>query len=285
MAQEDLGIIALVEESTDTADYSGLIFDMVEQDCDVIITVGYMMQEDTLIAAYQHPGFQFIGVEQDYIEYPSNLTVLYFHEDRGGFLMGVLSAMNTQTGQVCAICGPSIFPLFWRYCEGFRAGVSYQDSSIQSDVIYYDGEISEAFFDSNWTTEQALMLADGGCDRFFVAFPLSGDAAFEQLSDLSMADHPLLGMGIESDMYESLPSASSILLSSAVKRYDLGVYMLVDMAMRGELEGYQIYGEMDYAPLRNLPGNDAEVISDRLDEVLLIFKEGRLDSGVSDTQP
>ena len=54
---------------------------------------------------------------------------MIYKEHEGSFLVGVLAAMNSQTGTVGFVGGMDI-PLISRFECGYKQGVKWQDSSI-----------------------------------------------------------------------------------------------------------------------------------------------------------
>ena len=70
---------------------------------------------------------------------PNVHNVVLYKEHEGSFLVGVLAAMNSQTGTVGFVGGMDI-PLISRFECGYKQGVAYQDSSMkvlaQYDWIY-----------------------------------------------------------------------------------------------------------------------------------------------------
>jgi basic membrane protein A len=117
-------------ESVDTRDYEKNIDYFMVQGYDVIVTSGIGLDDETLRAATRKPDSVFIGINQPQEESLQNLIPVTFAEDQMGFLAGSLAAQLTQTGLVGGVCETSGIDAMWRYCEGFRAGVEFEDDSV-----------------------------------------------------------------------------------------------------------------------------------------------------------
>ena len=127
-AELKLGAYVQYIETVDSRDYEKNIATFANASYDVIITVGYAQRQPSINAAIRYPQINFIGVDQPLgldKSLPQNLAGLSFSEDQMGFLAGALAAQMTKTHKVGAVCGPDSFSPAWRYCEGFRAGVTY----------------------------------------------------------------------------------------------------------------------------------------------------------------
>ncbi|MGA7194539.1 MAG: BMP family ABC transporter substrate-binding protein, partial [Anaerolineales bacterium] len=86
-------------ETVDSRDREANIQVFINDGYDIIITVGSSLTNETIAAAQKNPKIKFIGVEQTQDENLPNLTGLVFHEERSGFLAGVLAASITQTNR------------------------------------------------------------------------------------------------------------------------------------------------------------------------------------------
>jgi basic membrane protein A len=171
-------------ESVDTRDYEKNIDYFMVQGYDVIITSGIGLDDETRHAATRKPDSVFIGINQPQKDPPSNLIPLTFAEDQMGFLAGSLAAQLTKTGLVGGVCETSGIDAMWRYCEGFRAGVEYEDDSVLVVIRYREGGDSERLFlDEAWGEEQGHYLIDRGVDVIFAAGGVTAQAALRVASE------------------------------------------------------------------------------------------------------
>ena len=102
-AEAALGVHGQYLESQEQADYETNINAFVEQGCDLIVTVGFLLGDATYAAADANPdqkftivdyGSNFDGTTR------SNLVGLNFATDQAAFLAGYVAAASTQTGKV-----------------------------------------------------------------------------------------------------------------------------------------------------------------------------------------
>ena len=81
-AKDQLGIQTGEVESATTADFAKNIQSMVDADCNIIVTVGFLLSDDTLAAAKKNPDIKFAIVDNnDPKTYPAvtNLKPLVFN--------------------------------------------------------------------------------------------------------------------------------------------------------------------------------------------------------------
>lgn len=196
-AQAD-GIVDQIEfiESVESRDYAKNIAYFTDLRFDVIFTVGAGMDDETLRAADRKPfdpaqggvGPVFVGVNQPQSESRPNLVSVTFPEDQMGFVAGALAARISETQLVGAVCETSGIDSMWRYCEGFRAGVTFTNellgTNVKASVIYReDGDREKLFLDEAWGAETAQDLVKRGADVIFAAGGLTGRGALQAAAE------------------------------------------------------------------------------------------------------
>ena len=100
---------------------------MVDANCNIIVTVGFLLSDDTLAAAKKNPDIKFAIVDNnDPKTYPAatNLKPLVFNTAQSSFLAGYLAAGMTKTGKVGTFGGAKI-PTVTIFMDGFAQGVDY----------------------------------------------------------------------------------------------------------------------------------------------------------------
>ncbi|MBM3152420.1 MAG: BMP family ABC transporter substrate-binding protein [Chloroflexi bacterium] len=274
-----------VIETRDSRDYAKNIAAFVEMGYDIIVTAGSGMADATGTAAGKYPAIHFIGIDQfqdwSLDEDPANdlpnLSGLVFHEEQGGFLMGALAALVTETGTVGAVCSTSASLPVWRYCEGFRAGAIYIDRKIVVEFAYHDdADMATAFSDPAWGASAASSLINGGVDLLFGVGGETGESALTTAARLGGS-----GLGSDFDQYARLMEASPRLLSSAVKGVTPGLRDLLGLAVTALDEGAPLpagnyYGLMEIAPFHDLEANIPGEVGARLEEIRLALQDGEL---------
>ncbi|MGF1504462.1 MAG: BMP family ABC transporter substrate-binding protein, partial [Anaerolineae bacterium] len=121
-AQEELPVAADYRTSIDETDHAPNIEAFLEQETDMIVTVGFLLGDTTLAYARENPDVQFAIVDFAYdVAIPENLLSITFQTDEAAFLAGYLAAGMTQTGTVGTFGGLNI-PTVTIFMDGFTAG-------------------------------------------------------------------------------------------------------------------------------------------------------------------
>jgi basic membrane protein A and related proteins len=216
-------------ESVDVRDYEKNIDYFMVQGYDVIITSGIGLDDETLRAATRKPDSVFIGINQPQKDPPGNLIPMTFAEDQMGFLAGSLAAQLTKTGFVGGVCETSSIDAMWRYCEGFRAGVEYEDDSVRAVILYREnGDSEKLFLDEAWGEEQAHYLINRGVDVIFAAGGVTAQASLRVSSEEGM-----YAIGTERDQAAALAESGHRLVTSIYGRAGFEVQKMLRMIKEG----------------------------------------------------
>ena len=246
-------------QTMDARDRQANIQTFVRDGYDLIITVGPLMTDDTILAAQQNPGTKFIGIEQTENGGLPNLTGLVFHEERSGFLAGALAALITRTDHVAALCDSESVDAMRRYCDSFQAGARYAGAGVSTAVMYRTGADQGLFNDPDWGRAAALQAVQNGADVVFAAGGNTAQAALE-----AAAAQGALVIGSETDQYESLADARARLVSSAVSDIRAGVRSLVVLARQDQLPAGNFFGQVALAPFHDQDEQVAQSVKDQL---------------------
>src|ERR1700688_4581164 len=82
VADSSLCIKAKVIESNQPTDYQKNMQLFIDQNYDMVVTVGFLLGDDTLAVAKANPNVKFAIVDYAYATPPANLTGLVFREDQ-----------------------------------------------------------------------------------------------------------------------------------------------------------------------------------------------------------
>jgi basic membrane protein A len=152
-AATEFGWTANYIESKVASDYGKNIDQFATENYDVIITVGFLMGDDTAVKARQYPNVKFAIIDNSYFPTAgsvacddtvtdcytdgglTNVTSLMFQEDQVGFLAGVLAAGMSGTGTVCTVSGMEIPPVV-RFVVGFQSGAKWMEPSTETLNVY-----------------------------------------------------------------------------------------------------------------------------------------------------
>jgi basic membrane protein A len=248
-AAETFGLENTFIETQAQTDYDTNINTCVNEGYDIIVTVGYLIADATLKAAEENPDIYFIGVDQFFEGHPSNLVGIQYREDQGGFLAGALAAMMTQTGTVAGVYGIDIPPVV-KFRNGFENGAKYVNPDINLLGVYIDD-----FVAPDRGASAAEQFLGEGADVIFGAGGPTGSGGIKRA-----AEEGTWVIGVDQDEYFTTfgsgeTPGAEFLMSSAVKRVDLGVYNMIKALVEDAgWEGGGIYilnaanGGISYAP-------------------------------------
>ncbi|RME36310.1 MAG: BMP family ABC transporter substrate-binding protein, partial [Thermoflexia bacterium] len=133
LAKQELGVEVAYLESQQQADYAANITQFIDQGYDMIITVGFLLGDDTKKFAEQNPNVKFAIVDFAYDPPIPNVLGLTFATDEAAFLAGYLAAGMTKTGKVGTFGGIKIPPVTI-FMVGFESGVKYYNQKHGTNV-------------------------------------------------------------------------------------------------------------------------------------------------------
>jgi len=107
-AIDKLGIQGRYLESEQQTDYAKNITEFLQQKYDLIVTVGFLLGEDTAKFAKENPNTKFTIVDYAYDPVIPNVLGLTFATDQAAFLAGYLAAGMSKTGKVGTFGGMEI---------------------------------------------------------------------------------------------------------------------------------------------------------------------------------
>lgn len=130
-AEEELGVEIAFLESQSPNDFKPNIQAFIDQGCDLIVTVGFLLGDDTAAAAEANPDQNFAIVDVDFFDADKGKDVTYdnvkeltFRTDEAAFLAGYLAAGTSKTGKVGTFGGINIPPVTI-FMNGFLEGVNH----------------------------------------------------------------------------------------------------------------------------------------------------------------
>jgi basic membrane protein A and related proteins len=218
-------------ESQAEADYAPNVQAMVDDECGLIVTVGFKLAATTQEAATANPEEQFTIVDYKYSEAVDgvaeipNVKPLVFNTHEAAYLAGYLAAGMTETGKVGTWGGAKINTVTI-FMDGFADGVAaYNEAKgTNVEVLGWDKEAQEGQFTNDFAnTGLALQfsqnLIDQGADILLpVAGPI-GESAAVAAQDAGNVKV----IWVDADGYETLPDYKALLLTSVLKGLDTAV--------------------------------------------------------------
>lgn len=282
-AAEDFGFETHFIETEAEGDIESNIQTCLDEGYDTIITVGFLSAESTLAMAEANPAVNFIGGDQFFAAPPPNLVGIQSREDQAGFLAGTLACMMTESHIVGGIYGIDVPPLV-KFRNGFENGCHYVNPPAQ-----LLGEYMPSFTDPEAGAAVAEEFLAQGADVIFGAGGATGSGGIR-----AAAEQGAYVIGVDQDEYVttfdngSVPGAEN-LLSSAIKRIDVGIYDQLQGLVeqdRSLWAGGGLYilnaanGGIDYAPFHDAADVIPQAVQDRLEQVRQDLASGALTTGV-----
>lgn len=274
-AEECFGFETSFIETVSEADYEENISTALEGGPDVIITVGFLLADSTLAAANENAGTNFVGVDQFQPEFPDNYVGVLFNEDEGGYMAGVLAASLSESGVIGVVGGREDVPPVVKLVNGYAAGARSINPDVQVLEIY-----NESFTAPDKGASDAQQFIGEGADVIFGAGGLTGSGGVS-----AATAQGVWGIGVDQDEYFSTFSGgtapgSEYLASSAVKRVDLGVFVQIVNALKGEFAGEAFALTAENGGITYAPFHDAD-ISDDVAAVLEETRAGLADGSIT----
>jgi basic membrane protein A len=274
-AEEELGATVDYIETKDAKDYMTNIELFVENDFDVIVTVGFALGEATIEAAQMYPDVLFIGVDQFQAEEIPNIAGLIFEEDKSGFMAGALAGLLTESDTVAAVLGTDLVPPVVAFKEGYENGVSYVNEDAEVISTYHPGGLDVAFTDPEWGATTAKQAIDNGADVVFGAGGKTGNGALIETASVE----GVYCIGVDSDQWFTVPEAHPCLVSSAMKLITPGVFDLIKMAGEGNFPSGNFVGEFGLAPFHDFEDEISQDVKDQLAEIREGLLNNEIDTG------
>jgi basic membrane protein A len=274
-AQKNLGATVKYIETTDPKDYAKNIEQFANDKYDVIVTVGFALGDAANAAAKKYPNIKFIGVDQFQASTLPNVAGLTFEEDKAGYLAGALAAQMTKSGTIGQVLGTDQVPPVVRYGKGFEAGAKSIKPDIKVLTWYNPAGLATAFNDPEAGKAQALQEIAQGADIVFAAAGNTGNGAL-----VGAAGKNVYCIGVDTDQYFTVPEAKSVLLTSAMKLIQPGVFDLIKAAKDGSFKGGNVTGKVGIAPYHDLDAQIPGPVKEKMNQINTGLQNGTIQTGV-----
>jgi len=244
-AEEELGTETAFLESGGDEDYAPNIDALIDQDCDLIVTVGFLLGDATQEAALANPDQDFAIVDFAYDEPIKNVKPLLFETNEAAFLAGYLAAGMSESGTVGTFGGINIPPVTI-FMDGFLAGIEHHNTEKGTDVTLLGWDGADGLFTGDFENQEngrltAQSLLDEGAD---IVFPVAGPVglgAAAAVRDAGDADM----IWVDSDGCESAEEFCDLFITSVLKNIDNAVFDTIETAQAGALDGEPYFGTLE----------------------------------------
>src|SRR2546426_4580890 len=233
-AKTDFKIQGDVKESKSGDDYVPNLTDFATKKYDLVIGVGFLMQEAVGTVSGQFPDVHFAiidgagadakGVD---LKHP-NVQSLYFKEQDAGAMVGIMAGWMEKNGKakknkhvIGAVGGISIPPVN-HYIAGYKWAAKMEDPSIDVKVGY-----SNNFTDPAKCKGVAQSQINAGAD---ILFQVAGGCGLGVLQAAGQAK--VYSIGVDADQKDADPSV----IASALKKVDQATYTAIKNVVNNQFK-------------------------------------------------
>jgi basic membrane protein A len=262
-ASEELGVEYVTVQSDSEADFAPNITSLIDQNCTLVITVGFALASAAGEAAEANPDIQFVSIDDpvdndfDGTTDFENIKPIIFDTAQAAFLAGYASASYSTAKKVGTFGGMN-FPTVSIFMDGFRQGVEYWNTEKGDavEVLGWDG--TDGVFTGGFAANQdainaAQGLVDQGVD---VLLPVGGPIYQSAASVIRDSGREIAMLGVDADVYETDPTVADLLLTSIRKAIDVGVQEAVLAAGAGEFDNKPVIGTVENEGVALAPVHD-----------------------------
>ncbi len=274
VAEDELGISTKSAESQNESDYAPNIDQFVEEGCDLIITVGFLLGDATAAAAEANPDQKFAIVDFAYEEEYANIDQLVFATNEAAFLAGYVAAGTTETGTLGTYGGINI-PTVSTFMEGFEYGMDLYNEENGGAVELLgwsnadgDGQFTGDFENQDNGRNVTETFLDEGAD---IIMPVAGPVGLGTTA--AVADNGSGGVvWVDTDGCVSAEQDCDLFVTSVMKNMDTAVLQSIERAVNGEFAGGIVAGTLSndgvgIAPYHEWEDKVPSEVQDRVEEI------------------
>jgi basic membrane protein A len=222
-------------ESRSASDYVPNFVSLARQHYDAIIGAGFLLANAEFTVAKKFPDIQFAITDFSVHAPPfadkkgkvliKNITGLTYKAEQQSYLVGCLAGLMAKKGggNSIGVVGGVKIPPVDAFLAGYRAGANKCAPGTKTLIGY-----SQTFIEQDKCKEVALNQIAAGAK---VVFNVAGPCGFGTLN--AAKEKGVWGIGVDVDQSYLGPH----ILTSAVKRVDLGVFRFVEAVQNGTLVG------------------------------------------------
>ncbi len=274
-AADELGIETNQIESHAESDFAPNVQAMIDDNCDIVVTVGFLLADATEAAATQNPDVNFAIVDFDSFEGVDNVRGLLFNTAETSFLAGYLAAAQSATGTVGTLGGLNI-PTVSIFMDGYAQGVEHYNEMKGADVrvVGWDVEDQDGLFvaggfgDVAGGRNAAETLIAQGAD---IIFPVAGPAGEGALQAARDSGGNVKAIWVDTDGCESTDYCD-VLYTSVEKAMDVAVFDTIAAALDGSFTSEHYVGTLEnegtqLSDFHELDGDVSDEVKAELEQI------------------
>ncbi|KRA22184.1 hypothetical protein ASD65_16885 [Microbacterium sp. Root61] len=289
-AADALGVEPVTVQSNSESDFAPNITSLLDQNCTLIVTVGFALASAAGEAAIANPDVEFVSIDDvvdndfDGKTDADNIKPIVFDTSQAAFLAGYAAASFSEAKKVGTFGGMN-FPTVSIFMDGFAQGVAYWNE-VKGDtvqVLGWDTAAQDGVFTGGFDANQdainaAQGLVDQGVD---VLLPVGGPIYQSAASVIRDSGREIALIGVDADVFETDPTVGDLLLTSIRKGIDVGVNEAVTAAGMGEFDNTPFVGTLENEGVGLAPFHDfADKVSPDLQAELDDITAGIIDGSI-----
>ena len=231
----DFNVKGDVTESKTGDDYVPNLTNFASKGYDLVIGVGFLMQEAVGTVSGQFPNVHFAIIDgagtdasgKDLAH--TNVESLFFKEQDAGAMVGVIAGMLEKdkkapgnTNVISAVGGVSIPPVN-HYIAGYKWAATMEDPGIKV-LVGYSNDFTDPAKCKSVATSQIGQKAD-------ILFQVAGGCGLGVLQAAGQAK--VYSIGVDADQKDADPSV----IASALKKVDVATYTAIQGVVKGNFQG------------------------------------------------
>ena len=243
------------------------ITNLVDQGCDLIVTVGFALSAATVESALANPDINYVIIDDaadndfDGTTDAENIKPLLFDTAQAAFLAGYAAAAYSKTGVVGTFGGMN-FPTVSIFMDGFAQGVEYHNTEKGTDVkvlgwdrAAQDGEFTGGFEANDIAKQKAEALIAQDVD---VLLPVGGPIYQSAAAAIREAGREIAMVGVDADFTVTDPSVADLMLTSILKGIAVGTEEAVLAAGNDAFDNSPFIGTLENEGVGIAPFHDFE---------------------------
>ena len=222
-AEKELGVKVKYLESQQDSDYATNIDTLADEEVDLIVGVGMKLAGAIEEGAKLYPDQKFAIVDETYEQIPQNVKTILFQAEQSAYLAGLVSGRMTKTNNIGFIGGMEL-PVIDTFKYGYMAGAKTANENIEVQAQY-----ANSFTDQAKGKAIANQMFSKAADIVFTAGGDVGTGAIE-----AARENGKYAVGVDRDQSDVAPET---VITSAMKRVDVGMFEVVKELVEGKFEG------------------------------------------------
>lgn len=283
-AESELGVTVKQAESKDDQDFTPNIENMVQGGCDVIIGVGFLMDQAMSEAAEKYPDVKFALVDSTIGDSSlENTRALLFNTAEAAYLAGYAAAATSETGKVGTYLGMQI-PSTAVFADGYADGIAKYNEDKGADVqlIGWDKATQTGMAVGDFENQQkgrefTVQMFEQGAD---IVMPVAGPVGLGSLAAAKEHEGTAI-IWVDADGVLTEPGSAEVILTSVMKEISAAVYDTIQMVVDDAWTNDPFIGTLANDGVNIAPWHDwADKIPADLDAEIAALREAIIDGTI-----